>query len=160
MTVFPGGTLAPKEMRLLLLWHCGNVLHPLLFALPWREIIIIAWNATGNWFRRIRICSGSWTGQGMESPVSLWIRWRIVFSFPHAAVPFLQTWKANSGIRACPYPIKNWNETKKRRSGLLGFLWRCYSRPGLWLPEGKRSCGYLRPGYQHSGSFQGNRGSS
>ena len=35
----------------------------------------------------------------MESPVSLWIRWRIVFSFPHAAVPFLQTWKANSGIR-------------------------------------------------------------
>ena len=70
-------------------------------------------------------------GAGDGIPVSLWIRWRIVFSFPHAAVPFLQTWKANSGIRACPYSIKNWNETKKRRSGHLGFLWRCYSRPGL-----------------------------
>ncbi|UQT44625.1 class I SAM-dependent rRNA methyltransferase [Akkermansia muciniphila] len=30
-----------------------------------------------------------------------------------------------------PVSHKNWNETKKRRSGHLGFLWRCYSRPGL-----------------------------
>ena len=38
----------------------------------------------------------------MESPVSLWIRWRIVFSFPHAAVPFLQTWKAGYGHARIP----------------------------------------------------------
>ena len=47
---------------------------------------------------------------------SLWIRWRIVFSSLRAAVPFLRTWKANSGIRACPYSTKNWNKTRKKRS--------------------------------------------
>lgn len=57
----------------------------------------------------------------MESPVSLWIRWRIVFSFPHAAVPFLQTWKANSGIRACPYSIKTGTKPKRDVLDILVF---------------------------------------
>ena len=52
-------------------------------------------------------------GAGDEFPVSLWIRWRIVFSSPRADVPFLRTWKANSGIRASPVFHKKLEQNQK-----------------------------------------------